>query len=60
MDRGAWQATVHQIQQSQTYTHTHTHTHTHSLKPETGEFSFLMVHDFGKLRGKKKKDFLEF
>ena len=27
----------------------HAHIHIHSLKPETGEFSFLMVHDFGKL-----------
>ena len=37
MDRGAWQATVHRVAQSQTQlkqlstTHTHTHTHTHIL-----------------------------
>ena len=37
MDKGAWQATVHEVTKSQTrlsvraraHTHTHTHTHTH-------------------------------
>ena len=33
----------------------HARTHAHSLKPETGEFSLLRVHDFGKLRGKKER-----
>ena len=41
MDRGAWQATVHEIEKSwtqlsHTHTHTHTHTRTHTQKISPG------------------------
>ena len=52
MDRGIWQATVHEVEESDTterfsarihtHTHTHIHTHTHhptpSIQPPGGEW----------------------
>ena len=63
MDRGAWQATVHQgrkeldmIKGLSTHTHTHTHTHTKGLEKEItntkkgnhkGSFKILAVFKSG-------------
>ena len=61
MDRGAWQATVHGIRESDmtehpsvhvhAHTHTHTHTHTYTAAP-----SNRLLKEMGELGGGLKTD----
>ena len=48
MDRGAWQATVHAVAESDmtehVYTKTHTHTHTHSLSLSLSLYIYIYIY----------------